>query len=99
MQLAKEYCSFVVAANKPSHSLRYLLEWINAMTDGVTLSGFHTLYAWMSLKSLCYQQSLVIIDKSYVDVLPGTLGIDLLTYYYYSGVILMGLERYSSAID
>ncbi len=76
-----------------------MLILINAMTDGVTISSFHTLYARLTLKSLCYQQSLVIIDKSYVDVLQGTLGIDLITYYYYSGMIFMGLERYTEAID
>jgi hypothetical protein len=76
-----------------------MLLLIEQLTDGVTLSTFHCQYAKLSLKSLCYQQSLSIIEKSFIDVQPSTSAIDVLTYYYYSGMILMGLNRFKDAIN
>lgn len=95
---ARDYSEFVISAGKPSHAIAQMLQLITALTDGVTLSTFHCQYAKLSLKSLCYQQSLQVIEKSFIDVQPNTQAIDVLTYYYYSGVILMGLNRFKDAI-
>lgn len=48
---------------------------------------------------MCYQQALDIIEKSYIDVQPETTAIEVITYYYYSGVVLMGLNRFKDAIN
>ena len=40
-----------------------------------------------------------MIEKSYVDVQHGTAAIDVITFYYYSGMIIMGLNKFKDAIS
>jgi len=88
-----------MAGNKNLHAISLMKMLIQTLTDGNELSTFHSMYVLLSLKALCYQQALPIISKSYVDVLPHTKAIEILTYYYYSGNILMGMNKFKEAIS
>ena len=67
-QFAREYSDFCIAAGKTTHAVCVLLKLIEQLSDGITLTTFHCQYAKLSLKSLCYQQALPIIEQSYIDV-------------------------------
>jgi len=87
-----------MSGKKNIHAIGLMKSLINQLTDGNELSTFHSMYALLSLKSLCYSQALPIISKSYLDVLPHTKAVEILTYYYYSGMILMGMNKFKEAI-
>lgn len=88
-----------MSGNKNLHAIGMMKMLISHLTDGNELSTFHSMFALLSLKSLCYQQAMPIISKSYVDVVPHTKAIEILTYYYYSGMILMGMNKFKEAIS
>jgi len=45
-----------------------------------------------------YQHALPIIEKSLIDILPSTSGLESLNYYMFCGLIFIGLKRFKDAI-
>ena len=63
------------------------------------VSSLNTQYALLCLKAKCLQHALPLIDHPITMVLSGTNAIEICAYNYYRGMIYMGLERFTDAIE
>lgn len=67
-QLARDYAAYVIAGEKAIHAIGLVKRCITELTQPGELSPFHAIFGKLTLKSLCYQQALPIIQSAYTDV-------------------------------
>ena len=63
------------------------------------VSSLNTSFAKLCLKGRCLQHALAVIEHPITSVMPGTNPLEIAIYNYYRGMIYMGLERYTEAIE
>ncbi|OQS07184.1 COP9 signalosome complex subunit 3 [Thraustotheca clavata] len=64
-----------------------------------SLTPFHTAFALASLHSKCYHAALPILNKPNFEVSPFITSLDVLEYFYYGGMINIGLKRFRDAAE
>ena len=99
-QITRHLAKFLIKAGKPMHGINMIARAIRVLrTSNEQVSSLNTQYALLCLHSRCFQHALALIDHPITSVMHGTNPIEIITYNYYRGMIYMGLERYTDAIE
>ena len=77
--------------------LRRAISILQSAKEQVT--ALHTQFALLCLKARCLQHAESVIDHPITSMLSGMNPLEIFTYNSYRGMIFMGLERYTDAIE
>lgn len=82
------------------HGIAMMRKALEVLRSGKEqVSSMHTQFANLCLRARCLQHALPTIDHPITSVMTGTNPLEIFTYNYYRGMIFMGLERYTEAIE
>lgn len=94
------FADFLIRANKPMHGIALIAKAVKVLRQSnEQVSSLNTSFAKLCLKGRCLQHSLSIIEHPITSVMSGTNPLEIAIYNYYRGMIFMGLERHSDAIE
>ncbi len=94
------FVDFLVKAGKPMHGIAMIAKAVKVLRQSnEQVSSLNTSFAKLCLKARCLQHALTVIEHPITSVLPGTNPLEIAIYNYYRGMIYMGLERYTEAIE
>lgn len=83
-------------AVKPLHSAV-----LKVSPSSSTLTPLHSSYLHACLLSKCYHMGLVLIEQEIFDVATDSCAVtikDVLSYFYFAGLIYIGLKKYKKAL-
>lgn len=63
------------------------------------IGSLHREFAKLCLKAKCYQHSLRIIEHPVIAFSKSTKAMDIVAYFYYRGLLYLGLKRWDDAIE
>jgi len=99
--LVHTYTDICVKNSIASRGLKYLLEGVRRFRpSNDCLTGIHCDFLSCCLKTLNLKAGLSILDQQIFEVSPdktGTTPKEMLLYYYYGGMIYLGLKKYEKA--
>lgn len=78
-------------------ALRIAIE--KTQTKKTEISSLHTSFAKLCLKAKCYRHARSTIEHSVLSFTEDIEPIDIMTYCYYRGMLLIGLQRLPEALE
>jgi hypothetical protein len=94
-QIAACYSEYLISVDKAIYGIRPLSHAIRTICkDTEQLCPIHREFAKLCLKAKCYLHSLPIIERPVTSFKNGSTAMDIISYFYYKGMILTGLQRY-----
>lgn len=98
--VTRHFTKFLINAGKPMHGINMIARAIRVLrSSNEQVSSLNTQFALLCLSARCFQHSLAVIEHPITSVMSGTNPLEICTYNYYRGMLYMGLERYTDAIE
>ena len=63
------------------------------------IGSLHREFTKLCLKAKCYQHSLRVIEHPVIAFSKATTAMDIVSYFYYRGLLYLGLKRWNDAIE
>jgi hypothetical protein len=63
------------------------------------IGSLHREFAKLCLKAKCYQHSLRVIEHPVIAFSKAATAMDIVSYFYYRGLLYLGLKRWKDAIE
>ena len=94
-QLAALYSEYLISGDNAIYGIKPLMTAIQTLCqDKEQLCPIHREFAKLCLKVKCYLHSLPVIDNPVTSFKKMTSAMDIISYFYYKGMLLTGLKRY-----
>jgi COP9 signalosome complex subunit 3 len=83
--------------------MKFLLEGIkNFRPHSECLTPLHSEYVCCCLKAMNFKAALKVLEEPIYDIEPGLTGLtpkDMVLYYYYGGMVYIGLKQFTKAFS
>jgi len=103
--VCRQYAASILYTENPSRGLQPLRQAVETMTaidnSPNLLTSVHADFAKLCLKTKMYSYALSVIETPYYQVKKetGMEVLDYLLYHYYSGLLFVGLKKFSKALE
>eukprot|EP01080_Neovahlkampfia_damariscottae_P000841 gene841-9090_t len=98
-----EYTDALISDKSPQRAMKHLLNGIiNFRPHSECLTPLHSDYICCCLKSMNFKVALRVLNQPIYDIEPNQTGLtpkDMLSYYYYGGMIFIGLKQFDKAFS
>jgi len=102
-QVVHRYSQVCLENNLSMKALRYLLTGIERFRlNSEYLTPLHQEYLCLCLKAKNYKAGFDLIETQIFDIDPTITGLtprDMLLYYYYGGMVYIGVKQYTKSLD
>ncbi|KDO34249.1 hypothetical protein SPRG_19080 [Saprolegnia parasitica CBS 223.65] len=111
-ELCKVAAKHAVACNEAIRLVHPLRAFVQRFQDATTpcdaklqhgnmyaLTPFHSVLALVALHAKCYHAATPILNRPVFEVTPFTRVVDVLEYFYYGGMLYVGLKKFRDAAE
>ena len=102
-QVVQRYTQVCLENNLSMKALKYVLVGIERFRlNSEYLTPLHQSYLCLALKAKNYKAGYDLIETRIFDIDPSITGLtprDMLLYYYYGGMVYIGVKQYTKALD
>ncbi|KAJ4458851.1 putative COP9 signalosome complex subunit 3 [Paratrimastix pyriformis] len=96
--LCRHYSEVLISQRSVTVAVRDLKAALILLRPSVNhVTPLHTQYLKVCILAKMYHQTTVAVDGDVTEIMPGTSARDLVLYFYYAGIALIGLKRFKRA--